>query len=105
MQLGMTYQVSKLPFALLIDKDGVLRSKGLVTSREHLESLLESMDSGIASIQEFVSREARQQADGPGEVSQAEANQTQARQAESSLRRWNRHHEHKPDYGTRLVLG
>ena len=60
MQLGMTYQVSKLPFALLIDKDGVLRSKGLVNSREHLESLLESMDSGIASIQEFVSGEVNQ---------------------------------------------
>lgn len=57
MQLGMTYQVSKLPFALLIGNDGILKSKGLVNSREHLESLLESMDSGIASIQEFVARD------------------------------------------------
>ncbi len=58
LQLGMTYQVSKLPFALLIGNDGILKSKGLVNSREHLESLLESMDSGVASIQEFVAREA-----------------------------------------------
>ena len=58
MQLGMTYQVSKLPFALLIGNDGILRSKGLVNSREHLESLLESMESGVASIQEFVARNA-----------------------------------------------
>lgn len=52
--LGMTYQVSKLPFALLIDSDGILKSKGLVNTREHMESLIESMDSGISTIQEFV---------------------------------------------------
>ncbi len=65
MELGMTYQVSKLPFALLIGNDGILKSKGLVNSREHLESLLESMDSGVASIQEFVARGAH----GPNEPS------------------------------------
>jgi len=59
MQLGMTYQVSKLPFALLIGGDGILKSKGLVNSREHLESLLESMESGIASIQDYVARGER----------------------------------------------
>ncbi len=59
MQLGMAYQVGKLPFALLIGNDGILKSKGLVNSREHLESLLESMESGIASMQDFVAREAR----------------------------------------------
>jgi len=59
MQLGITYQVSKLPFALLIGADGILKSKGLVNSREHLESLLESMESGIASIQDYVARGER----------------------------------------------
>ena len=59
MQLGMTYQVSKLPFALLIGADGILKSKGLVNSREHLESLLESMEKGIASIQDYVARGER----------------------------------------------
>ncbi len=53
--LGMTYQVSKLPFAVLIGADGTLQSKGLVNTREHLESLIESMDSGIATVQEYVS--------------------------------------------------
>ena len=53
--LGMSYQVSKLPFALLIDADGILRSKGLVNTREHLESLIESMDSGVATVQDYVS--------------------------------------------------
>ena len=52
--LGMHYQVSKLPFALLIDADGTLKSKGLVNTREHMESLIESMDSGITTVQEFV---------------------------------------------------
>lgn len=52
--LGMYYQVSKLPFAILIDHSGVLRSKGLVNTREHLESLIESMDTGVATVQEYV---------------------------------------------------
>ena len=50
----MSYQVSKLPFAVLIGADGTLKSKGLVNTREHLESLIESMDSGIATVQEYV---------------------------------------------------
>ena len=53
-ELGMYYQVSKLPFALLIGADGTLKSKGLVNTREHMESLIESMDSGITTLQEFV---------------------------------------------------
>ncbi|MDG2140668.1 MAG: hypothetical protein P8K27_04155 [Gammaproteobacteria bacterium] len=53
--VGMYYQVSKLPFAVLIDASGTLQSKGLVNTREHLESLIESMDLGIATVQEYVS--------------------------------------------------
>lgn len=59
-KLGMHYEVSKLPFAVLIDAEGVLRSKGLVNTREHLESLLESMDSGIADVQEYLGGLQRQ---------------------------------------------
>jgi len=55
-ELGMGYGVSKLPFAVLIGSDGTLESKGLVNNREHLESLIESMDSGIASLQEFIEK-------------------------------------------------
>ncbi len=54
--LGLAYAVSKLPFAVLIGSDGSLKSKGLVNSREHLESLVESMDSGIASLQDYVEK-------------------------------------------------
>ena len=54
--LGLAYAVSKLPFAVLVGSDGTLRSKGLVNSREHLESLVESMDSGVASLQDYVEK-------------------------------------------------
>lgn len=52
--LGLRYAVSKLPFAVLVGADGVLRSKGLVNTREHLESLVESMRSGVATLQDYV---------------------------------------------------
>ena len=50
--LGMTYQVSRLPFAALLDPAGRLRARGLVNSREHLESLFEAQRLGVASLQE-----------------------------------------------------
>jgi methylamine dehydrogenase accessory protein MauD len=52
--LGMAFEVSKLPFALLIGADGTLHSKGLVNTREHLESLVEAMDSGVATLQDYM---------------------------------------------------
>ena len=38
----------------MIGADGTLHSKGLVNSREHLESLVEAMDMGIATVQDYV---------------------------------------------------
>jgi methylamine dehydrogenase accessory protein MauD len=55
-RLGRTYGVSKLPYAFLIDEEGVLSSHGLVNSREHLESLFEAQKLGVASIQQFLAR-------------------------------------------------
>lgn len=54
MELGIAYRVAKLPYAFLIDGAGTIRSAGLVNSREHLESLFEASERGIASLQEFV---------------------------------------------------
>lgn len=51
--LGMTYQVGRLPFAVLIDETARLRARGLVNSREHLESLFEAKRLGVASLQEY----------------------------------------------------
>ena len=53
-EVGMTYQIGKLPYAVLIDKAGVLRAKGLVNSREHLDSLFEAENMGIASLQDYL---------------------------------------------------
>ncbi|HVP35211.1 MAG TPA: methylamine dehydrogenase accessory protein MauD [Steroidobacteraceae bacterium] len=53
--LGLAYQVSRLPFAALLDEHGVLRARGLVNSREHLESLFEAKRLGVASLQEYFS--------------------------------------------------
>ena len=52
--LGIHYGVSKLPFALLIDERGVLVGKGLVNTREHLESLIEAKESGVSTLQEYI---------------------------------------------------
>ncbi|MFT6286755.1 MAG: methylamine dehydrogenase accessory protein MauD [Halieaceae bacterium] len=52
--LGMQYSVSKLPYAVLIDEKGIIASLGLVNSREHFESLFESMERGIPSLQAFM---------------------------------------------------
>src|SRR5262249_53317975 len=52
-ELGMRWQVGKLPYAALIDAAGTLRGRGLVNTREHLESLFEAMERGVGSIQEF----------------------------------------------------
>jgi methylamine dehydrogenase accessory protein MauD len=60
--LGIAYQVSRLPFAALIDAQGVLRARGIVNSREHLESLFEAKRLGFASIQDYFEAAARNQA-------------------------------------------
>jgi methylamine dehydrogenase accessory protein MauD len=54
--LGRAFGVAKLPYAVLIDENGKVASLGLVNSREHLESLFEAKERGVASIQEFLAR-------------------------------------------------
>ncbi len=57
-QLGRSFGVSKLPYAVLIDETGRVTSLGLVNSREHLESLFEAKERGVASLQDFMKRRA-----------------------------------------------
>jgi methylamine dehydrogenase accessory protein MauD len=52
--VGMAFHVGKLPYAILIDEDGVIRAKGLVNSREHLESLVIAKEAGYGSIQAYL---------------------------------------------------
>jgi len=58
-ELGLRYQVGRLPHAVLLDAEGVVRARGLVNSREHLESLCEAKAQGVASVQEYLARQAR----------------------------------------------
>jgi methylamine dehydrogenase accessory protein MauD len=60
--LGISYQVSRLPFAVLVDSNGVLRARGIVNSREHLESLFEAKRLGFASIQDYFEAAAQNRA-------------------------------------------
>lgn len=52
--LGMQYRVSKLPHAVLVDDAGRVRAKGLVNSREQLDSLFAARDLGVGSVQEYL---------------------------------------------------
>ena len=57
-ELGMAFQVAKLPYAVLIDREGVVRAKGIVNTREHVESLFEASRRGVGSIQEYLDARA-----------------------------------------------
>lgn len=52
--LGMSLGVNKLPFAALIGDDGVLRARGLVNNREHVESLMTAEELDVSSLQEYL---------------------------------------------------
>ena len=53
-EVGMRFQVGKIPYGVLLDASGVIRAKGLTNTREHLESLLEADKSGFSSIQKYL---------------------------------------------------
>jgi methylamine dehydrogenase accessory protein MauD len=57
-ELGMTYRVQRLPFAVLSDKAGVVRAKGLVNNREQLESLFNALSAGVPSLQQYAAAHA-----------------------------------------------
>lgn len=61
-EIGMTFQVGKIPYGVLVDHDGIIRAKGLTNTREHLESLLEADKSGFASLQQYMTSRKNQQA-------------------------------------------
>ncbi|MEM8606382.1 MAG: methylamine dehydrogenase accessory protein MauD [Myxococcota bacterium] len=52
-ELGLAFGVGKLPFAVLINAEGLVTAQGLVNTREHLESLFEVQRHGVASIEDF----------------------------------------------------
>lgn len=56
-ELGLRFAVAKLPTAVLLDEQGILRAQGIVNTREHLESLFNAEELGVGSIQEYLERE------------------------------------------------
>ncbi len=61
-EAGMAFQVGKIPYGVLLDANGVIRSKGLTNTREHLESLFEADKTGFASLQQYMSSRKKQAA-------------------------------------------
>jgi methylamine dehydrogenase accessory protein MauD len=55
-EVGTTYQIGRLPYGVLLDDQGRIAAKGLVNTREHLESLVVSKLTGIPSAQAYVKR-------------------------------------------------
>lgn len=52
--VGRTFHVDRLPHAVLIGDSGMVLSKGLVNSREHLESLITAHEMGVVSVQDYL---------------------------------------------------
>lgn len=55
-EVGQAFAVGKLPFAVLLDAEGTVLSKGLVNSREHLESLVVAHEMGVRSVQDYIAQ-------------------------------------------------
>ena len=55
-ELGHTYAVAQLPYAVLMDRFGTVVAKGLVNTREHVESLFEAERLGVGSVQAYIER-------------------------------------------------
>ena len=53
-ELGMAFRVGKLPYAVLLDEHGTVRAKGLVNSREQLESLFTAKELAVPSVQGYM---------------------------------------------------
>jgi methylamine dehydrogenase accessory protein MauD len=52
--VGRVFHVDRLPHAVLIGDNGTVLSKGLVNSREHLESLITAHEMGVVSVQDYL---------------------------------------------------
>lgn len=52
--LGISYGISRVPYAVLIDEHGTVSALGLVNSREQLESLFEAKRLGKPTLQKYL---------------------------------------------------
>ena len=54
--IGRSFHVDRLPQAVVIGDTGIVLSKGLVNSREHLESLVTAHEMGVVSVQDYLAK-------------------------------------------------
>lgn len=55
--LGRAFGIGRVPQAVLIDRDGKIKARGLVNNREHLDSLVNAANSDTQSIQAHLARQ------------------------------------------------
>jgi methylamine dehydrogenase accessory protein MauD len=67
-ELGLRYEVAKLPYAVLIDAAGIVRAKGIVNTREHVESLFEAERLGVPTIQAHLALAAADRSPDPERI-------------------------------------
>ena len=53
-ELGVAYQVGKLPYGFVIAPDGIISAHGLLNTREHIESLLEAQTGRDTNVHQLV---------------------------------------------------
>jgi methylamine dehydrogenase accessory protein MauD len=52
--VSTAYKIHNAPYGVLIDKDGMVRAKGLVNTMEHLESLLNAVEVGEPTLESYM---------------------------------------------------
>ncbi|MHC8943886.1 methylamine dehydrogenase accessory protein MauD [Advenella incenata] len=62
-EIGMKFQVAKIPYGVLLDEQGMILAKGLCNTREHVESLFETVRLGHPSLQKYMREKMVQPAD------------------------------------------
>jgi methylamine dehydrogenase accessory protein MauD len=68
-QAVVDFQVQSSPYALILDASGVVKAKGLVNQVEHLHSLLNALETGYATLDQYVLAERNGRAEVPATAS------------------------------------
>lgn len=71
--LAKRYQIGTTPYAVLVDTEGKISTKGLVNNMIHLESLLNAHETGHASIQNLIQANESRNGEAQQEASLLEA--------------------------------
>lgn len=52
-ELGRQYRIQNPPYGVLLNRDGLVITKGVVNNLDHIESLLSAVETGHASVQSY----------------------------------------------------